>query len=130
LAVSWDSCDIQISQGRFGEVREKLEERGVGYRGAFTAEISRWSRTKSGKYKQLLVNVCEDGELVCDHLWIAEMFERLVRVGVVEGDEIEFDATVQRYWKGFAVEGRERERDYELVNFSKVRLHKSKKNIA
>jgi hypothetical protein len=111
-------------------VREKLEELGVGYRGAFTAEISRWSRTKSGKYKQLLVNVCEDGELVCDHLWIAEMFERLVRVGVVEGDEIEFDATVQRYWKGFAVEGRERERDYELVNFSKVRLHKSKKNIA
>ena len=63
----------------------------------------------------LLVDVKTlQGDRLTDHIWMT-VGKRFERQGICEVQEIQFEATVMRYWKGYQGDGRFQELDYKLA---------------
>lgn len=87
-------------------MREKFAK-AEGMRGQFSAVYARcgWKPAFKGKgapIKTLLfVNVTDSsGKVTADHIWIVEG-KQFKGMNIVKGDEIEFDARVTQYQKGY-----------------------------
>lgn len=62
-----------------------------------------------------------EGELVADHLWIAETAE-LITLGVRRMDRLRFFAVAHPYIKGVFSLSRENEEDYKLTEITEVSI--------
>lgn len=108
-------------------MREKLQQL-AGKRATFRATFRRFGRkTKQvpgphGWYSKefitvLLVDITDTrGNEICDHLWF-NLTKGFARVGLIEGEKVQFDARANEYWKGYMGDREEfsgQEKDYCL----------------
>jgi hypothetical protein len=105
-----------------------LKEQGIGTRTTFRGTFERLG-TKNGYMgpeKTVLLKDIENigGKIICDHLWF-NLTKGFSRLGLRQGDVVEFDARVTKYEKGY--KGRRWdvykpiETDYKLSHPTKVK---------
>ena len=99
------------------------------FRGKFSGTFSRFGQKINWngfpETTLLLINIKDsNNNIICDHLWfnLTKKFEKLGELK--EGDNIEFEARVSEYYKGYINhrEGiHEKELDYKLSYPSKIK---------
>lgn len=98
------------------KIRERLAKF-YGQRKTFRATFEAF-RKRSGWHEPetwiLLIDLkTRDGFYLEDHVWL-RVGKRLSNVSMVKGDEIQLEATVTSYMKGYQGGGRPQTRDYRL----------------
>jgi len=85
-------------------MRKALKELG-DYRGTFTGVFARYGSKHGWRgavvRTLLFTDVRHKGHRVCDHLWMNETRGFSSLSNLQPGDEVQFDARIARYYKGY-----------------------------